>query len=284
MMKLRTACSCARVSLIDFVGQQQQEPAFVPKHLVFDRPMQSEMREAEVDFLRRVIPPWQSVLGLRIAFDLGCGVGYFSAMLRDLGFMTTAADAREENVLEARIRHPGIDFRVANAEDPALSALGMFDLVLCAGLLYHLENPLRAFRNLRALTGKLLILESMAVPDNEPYLIVLDEPTGEDQSMGAVSCYPSEGAIVKMAYRAGFPHVYRFRELPDHENYRSGIGRARARTMVAASTMPLNSPLIEYAAEPKPSGDLWTTDPTGITRALRKLRRNLKHSRKKKRT
>ena len=255
----------------------------MPKHLVFDRPMQSEMRDAEVSFLRRSIPIWQSELDLNTAFDLGCGVGYFSAMLRDLGFLTTAADARSDNISEARMRHPGIDFRVADAEDPAVSTLGVFDLVLCAGLLYHLENPLRAFRNLRALTGQLLLVESMAVPDNEPYLIVLDEPTGEDQSLGAVSCYPSEGAIVKMAYRAGFPCVYKFRELPDHENYRSGIGRARARTLLAASTMPLNSPLLEIAAEPRPSGDLWTTDPTGITKALRRLRRNLKHSRKMKR-
>ncbi len=255
----------------------------MPKHLVFDRPMQSEMREAEEEFLRRVISPWQSALGLRSAFDLGCGVGYFSAMLRDLGFQTLAADARADNVLEARARHPGIDFRVADAEDPALSAFGVFDLVLCAGLLYHLENPLRAFRNLRALTGKVLLLESMAAPDDEPYLIVLDEPAGEDQSMGAVSCYPSQGAIVKMAFRAGFPFVYRFRELPNHENYRSGIGRAQARTLVAASTLPLDSPLIESATEPKPSGDLWTTDPTGITKTLRRLRRNLKYSGKNKR-
>jgi len=69
------------------------------------------MREAEVDFLRRVIPPWQSVLGLRTAFDLVAEWDIFSDAA-DLGFMTTAADAREENVLEARIRHPGIDFRV----------------------------------------------------------------------------------------------------------------------------------------------------------------------------
>lgn len=256
----------------------------MPKPLVFDRPMQSEMREAEVDFLRRAIPPWQSALGLRTALDLGCGVGYFSAMLRDLGFQTTAADAREGNISEARERHSGIEFRVADAEDPAVSALGTFDFVLCAGLLYHLENPLRAIRNLRALTGKLLLLESMAVPHDEPYMIVLDEPAGEDQSLGAVSCYPSEGAIIKMAYRAGFPHVYKFRELPDHENYRSGIGRARARTLIAASLTPISSPLIEPAPEPKPSGDLWTTDPTGITKTLRRLRRNIKHSRKRKRT
>jgi SAM-dependent methyltransferase len=256
----------------------------VSKPVVFDRPMQSEMRQAEIEFLRRVISPWQSALGLRTALDMGCGVGYFAAMLRDLGFQTLAVDARAENISEAGKRFSGIDFRVANSEDAALSALGVFDLVLCAGLLYHLENPLRAMRNLRALTGKLLLLESMAVPDDEPYLIVMDEPPGEDQSLGAVSCYPSEGAIIKMAFRAGFPNVYRFKELPDHENYRAGIGRLRARTLIAASLVPLNSPLIEVAVEPKLARDLWTTDPTGIARALRKLRRNLKHSGKRKRS
>jgi len=246
--------------------------------------MQSEMREAEIQFLRRVIPAWQSAMGLRTALDLGCGVGYYSAMLRDLGFQVVAVDGRAENIEEARSRHSGIDFRVADAEDPSLPALGAFDFVACLGLLYHLENPLRAFRNLRALTGKFLLVESMAVPEEEPYLIIIDESTGEDQSLSAVSCYPSEGAIVKMAYRVGFPNVYRLRELPDHENYRAGLGRTRARTMIAASVEGFDSPILERATESRPSNDLWTTDPTGIANALRKLRRNLKYAKKKKRS
>ena len=119
--------------------------------------MQSETRDARMEFLRRVIPPWQPLLGLHTALDLGCGVGYFSTMLRDLGLSVTAADARPKNIAEARSRHPGIDFRVADAEDASLASLGTFDLVVCFGLLYHLENPLRAMRNLRALTGKILV-------------------------------------------------------------------------------------------------------------------------------
>jgi SAM-dependent methyltransferase len=252
------------------------------KPIVFDRPLQSESRDARMGFLRRVIAAWKSELGLHTAFDLGCGIGHFSEMLRDLGLQVTAADARAENIAEARSRIPGVDFRVADAEDPSLAALGSFDLVVCFGLLYHLENPLRAIRNLRSLTGKLMLLESMSVEDDQPFFLLLDEPEGEDQSLRAVSCYPSEGAIIKMAYRAGFPHVYRFRDLPDHEDFRASVGRARARTVIAASVKALDSPLVEVAPEPMPSGDLWTTDPTGITKVLRRLRRNLKQSRNRK--
>ncbi len=256
----------------------------MPKPFVFDLPLQSEAREAKGDFLRRVIAPWKSDLNLRTALDLGCGVGYFSALLQDLGLQVTASDARAENIAEARSRFPGIDFHVADAEDPALADLGTFDLVLCFGLLYHLENPLRAVRNFRALTGKVLLLESMAVENEQPFFLLLDEPEGEDQSLRSVSCYPSEGAMIKMAYRAGFPNVYRFRELPNHEDFRASTGRTRARTVIAASVPPLASSLIEIAAEPKPSRDFWTTDPTGITKVLRRLRRNLKQSRSKKRS
>jgi SAM-dependent methyltransferase len=253
------------------------------KPTVFDRPMQSESRDARVEFLRRVITAWKSEHNLRTALDLGCGVGHFSVMLKELGLQVTAADVRPENIAEARSRISGVDFHVADAEDPSLAALGPFDLVVCFGLLYHLENPLRAVRNFHALTGKLMLLESMSVEGEYPFFLLLDEPPGNDQSLRAVSCYPSEGAIIKMAYRAGFPFVYRFRELPDHEDFRAVVGRARVRTVIAASIPPLNSNLVEVALEPKPSRDLWTTDPTRITKVLRRLRRNFKQVRNKKR-
>lgn len=246
--------------------------------------MQTETRLAREVFLRGVLPPWQSALRLKSALDVGCGVGYFAALLRDLQFQVTALDARPENVAEAQKRYPGIDFRTSDAEEMDLPSLGTFDLVLCFGLLYHLENPLRGMRNLRALTGKLLLLESMIVEDDEPFLLLRDEPAQEDQSLRAVSCYPSEGAIIKMAFRAGFPHVYRFRQLPDHDDFRAVVGRTRARTVIAASVPALDSPLLLPATEPMPSGDIWTTDPTGLSKTLRRLRRNFKHSRAGKRS
>jgi hypothetical protein len=76
--------------------------------------------------------------------------------------------------------------------------LGWFDLVLCFGLLYHLENPLRAIRHLRGLTEKCLLLESMCLPEEKPSMLLREEPRQEDQSLTDVACYPSEGSLVKM--------------------------------------------------------------------------------------
>ncbi len=53
-----------------------------------------------------------------------------------------------------------------------------------------------------------------------------------------------------MAFRAGFPHVYRFLELPDHDNFQRVVGLDRIRTMMAAAAFDLDSPLLGPAVEP----------------------------------
>jgi SAM-dependent methyltransferase len=250
---------------------------------IFDHPAQADFMAARREFLGRFLPQWKQKLGLRTVLDVGCGVGYFAASLRDMGFEVSAVDAREANITEARRRHPGIAFHVADVEDPQLTALGPFDVVLSFGLLYHLENPFRTMRILQALTGKLLLVESICLPQETPMLLLFDEPAGEDQSLRAVSCYPSEGALIKMAFRSGFPHVYRFNELPQHDNFQRIVGLDRIRTMIAGTTVAFDSPLLDPAVEPMlaASDDLWATDPTGVTKLLRKLGRGLRHRKPK---
>ncbi|HEY2613608.1 MAG TPA: hypothetical protein VGI94_22565, partial [Reyranella sp.] len=56
--------------------------------------------------------------------------------------------------LGARKRFPDIPFAQGDIENAGIVALGRFDLTLCFGLLYHLENPMLAIRHLRALSGQ----------------------------------------------------------------------------------------------------------------------------------
>lgn len=232
-------------------------------NFIFDAPESVLFVQARQDFLRRLIPDLQQRLELETALDVGCGVGYFSKFLHEAGLRVSALDGRKENIEEAKRRVHDVEFLHADAEDAALPKLGSFDLVLCVGLLYHLENPFRAIRNLHDLTGKLLIIESMCVPEDSPMLYLLKEGKVEDQGLNYIAFYPSEGCLIKMLYQAGFPFVYRFHDLPDHEQFHVIPGRKRARTMLAASRSELDMPVFVLAKEPENPPDPWSTVPLG---------------------
>jgi SAM-dependent methyltransferase len=217
---------------------------------VFDQQHYELLNRARGDVVRPLLAELKNPLGLHTAIDVACGLGYFSQFLKSLGFEVTAVDGRAENAAEARRRYPNINFVVANAEDLLSLKLPTFDLVLCFGLLYHLENPFRAIRNLHALTDKILLVEGMCVPGEEPFMELLDEGAIEDQGLNFVAFYPSEACLVKMLYRSGFPFVYLFRRLPEHPDYRPSVARKRERTLLVASKVALTTSRLVPAREP----------------------------------
>jgi len=152
-------------------------------------------------------------------------------------------------------------FETADIQDPSILQLGRFDLVLCCGLLYHLENPLLAIRNLRTLTEKCLLLESMCIPDERPALLLREEPRADDQSLTDVAWYPSEGSLVKMLYRAGFAVVYRVTPLPNHDDFRDTAEHARRRTVLVASSAPIDLAGFRLCPEPREADNPWSRVP-----------------------
>jgi SAM-dependent methyltransferase len=231
----------------------------MPREWAFDLPHYRALDQARLALLREILGIWKAQLNLQTAWDVGCGIGNFSALLKELGFETRAMDGRAENVEEARRRVPGIDVHVADAEAPLLSAMGSADLVLCVGLLYHLENPFRTIRNLSQLTGKLLLVESMCTEDESPLLFLTDENATEELGLSGSAFFASESCLVKMLYRAGFSRVYRLTRFPDHEDFRSSPEKKRSRTILAATRAEFHSPLLMHVQEPGPVRDLWET-------------------------
>ncbi len=224
------------------------------------------------EILRRIIPVQQ----LSTALDAGAGVGFFSQTLLDCGMFVSGFDGREENVAEARKRYPLIPFEQGDLQDRSILKLGKFDLVLCFGLLYHLENPLLAVRHLRGLTEKCLLLESMCVPDDRPSLLLREEPREDDQSLTDVAYYPSESSLIKMLYRAGFKYVYQVLQLPDHDDFCDTREHRRKRTMLLAAISPMDLFGFRLCVEDHEITDPWSklpglpkTIPQRVTRFLR---------------
>jgi FkbM family methyltransferase len=224
----------------------------------FDQRRYVRLINARARTIRTVVQGLQSTFALATALDAGCGVGFFSQTLQRCGLSVRAFDARIQNILEARKRFPDLPFEQGDIESQQILTLGVFDLTLCFGLLYHLENPMRAIRHLRALTSKGLLLESMCIPGSGAGMLWREEPAAADQSLTDVALYPSEPCLVKMLYRAGFAAVYRVVELPDHDDFRETPLHARRRTVLfaAVTAMPLAG--FKRIEEPRAASDPWS--------------------------
>jgi FkbM family methyltransferase len=238
---------------------------------IFDQEHYLRHIEARGQFIRRMVPELQRAVGFQSALDAGCGVGFFAALLKECGLSVEAFDGRENNVDNARKRYPEIDFSQGDIEDKSILGLGEHDLVLCFGLLYHLENPLKAIRNLRALTKKVLLLETMCLPVAEPTALLRIEPDSDDQSLTDLAFYASEGCIVKMLYHAGFKTVYRAAELPDHDDFRETETHIRRRTVLIAGFEPIRAQGMTPMPEPHETRNPWDKDPTNIQRVQQYL-------------
>lgn len=231
---------------------------------VFDTPEARRITEPGQEALGRLLDALHREIPLETALDVGCGIGNFIGFLRSRRHDVVGIDARAYNIEEARTRWPDVEFHVANVEE-GTGEIGEFDVVLCFDLLYHLENPFRAVRNLEAVTRSVLIVETMQIHGGRPAFLVREEHSDEDQSLDRVALYPSEGAVAAMLYRAGFRHVYRVRTLPNHPDFRSSFTRRRARTMMVASRRRLATRLLEPLSDPSAEFDPWIT-PVGRLR------------------
>ena len=274
-----SACEADRGARVEsFAGNVGGESGSVDNAIslnltAFDTRHYLDLIRARGATLRRVVRALKPAFGLRNALDAGCGVGFFAQTLAEMGLETRGFDGRFENVVEARKRFPKIAFEQGDIETAEIAALGTFDLVLCFGLLYHLESPMRAIRHLHALTGRGLLIESMCVPGDDARMILREEPLQPDQSLTDMAFYPSELCLVKMLYRAGFAHVYRVKQLPGHDDFRETQDHARRRTMLFASHQSVKAACLVPLAEPRADRDPWTKleaegDPPRMIRAL----------------
>ena len=228
---------------------------------VFDQQHYQALNNSREQVLRALIEEQRVPLELQSAIDIGCGLGHFSHFLTSLGLRVVGVDAREENVLEARRRYPGIEFQVLDAEQASSARLGKFDFVLCFGLLYHLENPFRTIRNIADLASKLALVEGMVYPSPEPIMALLDEDSLQDQGLNYVAFYPSEACLAKMLVRSGFSGCYLPNPMPNHPAFQPQANSFRLRSMLAASRSPLSSKVLDAVPEPSQDRTPWAMVP-----------------------
>jgi len=173
--------------------------------------------------------------------DVACHEGWFAFQIAQRGAkLVKGIDIRAERIERANfIREAGA---IANASfeardlfsfDPARE--GVFDLTLFLGLFYHLEDPVRGFRAVRALTRELCVVEGQVARSKEnlttawgskeeirsgPACVLLDADPQHSPAATGLSLVPSLEALQKMIRAAGFRRQELVRPGPSlHEQY-----------------------------------------------------------------
>lgn len=201
-------------------------------------PNRSDWEQARVDFFLRQA---RIILGHQLghqrplrALDLGCLEGGIAIRLAQAGCEVVAIEVRESSLRKARFVADalGVDVRFVQGDmlDPAVYAdLGQFDLIVCAGTLYHVDAPdLAPFlaQLNRSCRGVAIFDTHVAMDCRETYSIV-DGPALRGRSIvehfpsadkesalwasatNAHSFWPTERSLANALVHAGWAQVFR---------------------------------------------------------------------------
>jgi len=166
------------------------------------------------------------------AIDLACHQGWFSSQLINSGFENVlATDARENHIADAQMIFEALEqtgkIKTLQSEVHSLDAntLGQFDLVLCLGLIYHLEDPIGALRKARALCKNVCLIETQIAPGQtgvvdygsfeyvksiEASFVVVDETDethGPEASTLGICLIPNLAGLIWILRKIGFSRV-----------------------------------------------------------------------------
>lgn len=169
------------------------------------------------------------------AIDLACNEGWFSHRMLEWGARRVVAiDIRPQVIRRAElireqfeIPPDRLEFRRSDVFALDANELGAFDVVLCLGLVYHLENPVGALRLARALTRGLCVVESQLTRQSEEIVhgwgqsnqyeraaasyaarVEVDyETTTLASASRLVSLIPNRAALLQAAEIAGFTEL-----------------------------------------------------------------------------
>lgn len=83
------------------------------------------------------------------ALEIGCGDGFFSQKLAELGCHVTGIDISTTGIESARKRCPGGTFLIHDLGQPLPFADGSMDVVWCSEVLEHLFSPLSVCQEIR---------------------------------------------------------------------------------------------------------------------------------------
>ncbi len=152
--------------------------------------------------------------------DVGCWEGGNCAeAVRRGASQVVGVDICTSEELAKNVENFGFDFLQLDLLSEKWLELDTFDVVLCSGVLYHVENVISLLLRLRMVTGELLALETATreIASDEPVLIFRPEDEVNNPSNW---WFPNKRGLYAMMQTCGFDDI-----VDAFENERPGGAR-----------------------------------------------------------
>ena len=172
-----------------------------------------------------LVGEWRSVRCL----DIACNEGFFSFELAKrsarevIGFDARPVVIEKAQLVQSKLHQRNVSFSVFDLEQLGPEWKGGFDVVLCLGIVYHLENPIGCLRRVRSVTQKVCVIDtqlnrfageietpegrSTSVQRRASAMSLVDEPIGELSGVRPVSLVPNHRAMLRILEAVGFSRV-----------------------------------------------------------------------------
>jgi SAM-dependent methyltransferase len=179
-----------------------------------------------------------SLRGKRV-LDLGCNAGFWSLAAIAAGCdFVCGIDGRKMHVEQAnlvfeanevdRTRYSFLERDLFKID---LAELGSFDIVLCLGLLYHVNRPIELLERIWRSNTDLLVIDTSLHPGNEPLLHLQHDSLADPRSAveSSLVFFPTIAAVIEMVRGFGYHGLVlrpAFDDYTGAEDFREGTRRA----------------------------------------------------------
>jgi tRNA (mo5U34)-methyltransferase len=189
-----------------------------------------------IDHLREIAEIYfRDIVSGRSVLDIGCWDGFnsFEAYRRGATRVLAAdhfawsekcwGDRRSFDLAHRHLA-PAVEVMDIDLPDMTPERVGRFDIVLFAGIFYHLRNPFLALEQIARLSREWIIVETHMDAENENRPAMIFYPTNELANDPTNWWGPNRACVEAMLRDVGVPHI-EFIPNPFHRN--RGIFRAR---------------------------------------------------------
>ncbi len=192
-------------------------------------------------FFDPVVRLWGGSLAGKRVLDLGCNAGFWSLCALEAGCdFVVGIDAQPVNLAQAQfvfdvkgIARERYLFKRADVLDMNLDHLGEFDMVLCLGLLYHLNQPIALLDKIARVGRDLVLIDTrLSTLPGRAFELRYESRALPSMVLSAhddLVLFPTRQAILDMAQHWGYRAIVlkpNFSNYLGAEEYKAGQRRA----------------------------------------------------------